>query len=125
MTNLTRKEFFTQGFMSLGKTVIDITGTLLAKGVPMEPPVQQQSEPSLEPRPDMVATPFNERCLARNCGCFACVERCESQAIMVVPGEGIRVDDRLCTGCGSCEYVCPVQPKAVVLAPRPPKNTVS
>jgi ferredoxin len=121
---ITRKEFFRQGLFSLSKTALDIAGTL-SKGVPMEAPVQQESEPSLEPRPDMLAEPFNERCLARNCGCFACAERCEPQAIVVVPGVGIRIDDRLCNGCGSCEYVCPVQPKAVILAPRPPKNTVS
>ena len=115
--SISRKEFFRQGFFSLGKTALDIAGTLKggeaaeAAGIP-------DTEPSGEPRPDMVASSFNERCLARNCGCFACVERCQAQAVMVVPGEGIRIDETRCTGCGACEYVCPVTPKAVILQPR-------
>jgi ferredoxin len=115
--SITRKEFFRQGFLSLGKTALEIAGTLKgnetteAAGIP-------DTAPSDEPRPDMVATSFSERCLARNCGCFACVERCQSQAVMVIPGEGIRVDETRCTGCGTCEYVCPVVPKAVILQPR-------
>ncbi len=115
--SLTRKEFFRQGFMSLGKAAFDIAGTLKGEGAEVVAAEEVNDLPP-EPRPDMVATPFNDRCLARNCGCFACVERCEPQAIMVVPGEGIRVDMGLCTGCGTCEYVCPVVPKAVALVPR-------
>lgn len=115
---ITRKEFFRQGFISLGKTAIDIAGTLNgaeASDVSAIP----DSVPTGEARPDMAAAAFNERCLARNCGCFACVERCQSQAIMVVPAQGIRVDITRCTGCGTCEYVCPVNLKAVILQPRP------
>jgi ferredoxin len=119
--SLTRKEFILQGFLSIGKTALDIAGTFSGGDV-TEAVVIPVPEPSGEPRPDMVATPFNERCLARNCGCFACVERCESQAIMVIPGEGIRIDESLCTGCGTCEYVCPVGPKAVDLALREKKK---
>jgi ferredoxin len=115
--SITRKEFFRQGFLSLGKTAIDIAGTLKGVGV-VEAAVIPDTVPSKEPRPDMVASAFNERCLARNCGCIACVERCRSQAIMVVPGEGILIDITCCTGCGTCEYVCPVNPKAVILQPR-------
>lgn len=115
--SMTRKEFFRQGFFSLGKTALDIAGTLKGDDA-VEAAVIPETAPSGEAQPDMAATPFNERCLARNCGCFACVERCEPQAIMVVPGEGIRIDDASCTGCGTCEYVCPVNPKAVILQPR-------
>jgi len=43
------------------------------------------------------------------------VERCDTQAISVVMGEGIRIDEACCTGCGTCEYVCPVTPKAVTI----------
>ena len=114
---ITRKEFFRQGLISLGKTALDIAGTFTS-GDTLEAAVIPDKPPNGEPRPDMTAMPFNERCLARNCGCFACVERCQSQAIMVVPGEGIRVDKTLCSGCGTCEYVCPVNPKAVILQPR-------
>lgn len=115
--SISRKEFFRQGFISLGKTALDLAGTLRgeeAAGAAVIP----ESEPSGGPRPEMVAIPFNERCLARNCGCFACVERCHPQAIMVVPGEGVRVDETCCTGCGTCEYVCPVDPRAIILQPR-------
>ena len=114
---ITRKEFFRQGFISLGKTALDIAGTLKG-GEAVEAAVIPDTVPSGEARPDMAATPFNERCLARNCGCFACVERCQTQAIMVVPGEGIRIDETRCSGCGTCEYVCPVNPKAVIMQPR-------
>jgi ferredoxin len=117
VNGLTRKEFFRQGIISLGKTALDIADTLKGQGT-VHAEVIADTAPSGEPRPDMVATPFNERCLARNCGCFACVERCEPQAIMVVPAEGIRVDESLCTGCGTCEYVCPVVPKAIALSIR-------
>jgi ferredoxin len=118
--SLTRKEFFRQGFLSLGKAALDIADTLKG-GVTPAVVAESNGDAPPEPRPDMVATPFNDRCLARNCGCFACVERCEPQAIMVVPGEGIRIDLERCTGCGTCEYVCPVVPKAVALVPREKK----
>lgn len=114
---ISRKEFFRQGLFSLGKTALDLTNSLTGAAAPSQATIPDTPAPG-EPRPDMVATPFNERCLARNCGCFACVERCEPQAIMVVPGEGIRVDSSRCNGCGTCEYVCPVVPKAVALVPR-------
>ena len=115
--SLTRKDFFRQGLFSLGKTALDIAETLKGDIALVPTPAAEDSAPQ-EPRPDMVATAYNERCLARNCGCFSCVERCDPQAIMVVPGEGVRIDETLCTGCGTCEYVCPVLPKAVALAPR-------
>ncbi len=121
---ITRKEFFRQGFITLGRTALDIAGTLRG-GEAVEAAVIPDTVPSGEPRPDMTATSFNERCLARNCGCFACVERCQVQAIMVVPGEGIRVDETRCTGCGTCEYVCPVNPKAVKLQPRTPSVEIT
>jgi ferredoxin len=37
---------------------------------------------------------------------------------MLIPGTGIRVDEKLCTGCGTCHYICPVTPKAVRMQPR-------
>jgi ferredoxin len=115
--SITRKEFFRQGFISLGRTALDIAGTLQG-GAAVEAAVAADTAPSGEPRPDLTASPFNEGCLARNCGCFACVERCQTQAIMALAGEGIRIDETRCTGCGTCEYVCPVNPKAVILQPR-------
>ena len=119
--SITRKEFLRQGLISLGKTALDIADTLKGRDAVIAAAVPE-TEPSGEPRPDMVATPFSEHCLARGCGCFACIERCLTQAITLVPGEGIRIDETLCTGCGTCEYVCPVTPKAVALASRDKKQ---
>jgi ferredoxin len=115
--SITRKEFFRQGLISLGKTALDLAETLKG-GEVVEAAVIPDSVPSGEPWPDMAVTLFSERCLARNCGCFACVERCQTQAILVIQGEGIHIDEARCTGCGACEYVCPVNPKAVILQPR-------
>jgi len=53
-----------------------------------------------------------------NFGCFSCEERCDARAISLVMGAGVRIDETLCTGCGTCEYVCPVTPKAVRIVPR-------
>jgi len=119
---ITRKEFIRQGFFSLGRTALDIAVTIKG-GEAVETAGIPESVPSGEARPDMAASQFNERCLARSCGCFACVERCQTQAIMIVPGVGIRIDETRCTGCGTCEYVCPVSPKAVILQPRTKPET--
>jgi len=115
--DISRKEFFRQGLFSLGKTALDIAGTFTGR-MPVSPAVHHDAAPLAEPRHDMRAEAFNERCLARSCGCFACVERCDVQAIALLPGEGIGIDAERCNGCGSCEYVCPVEPKAVVVVPK-------
>lgn len=108
---LSRKEFFRQSLFSLGDTLLKATGVL------QQPLQESDEEAAALPYRDqpMVAVPRNERCLARNCGCFSCVERCEVQAITIVMGEGIRIDRTLCTGCSNCLYVCPVTPKAIGL----------
>ena len=107
---LSRKDFFRQGLFSLGDTLVKAAGL-------MRSPLEQECLSEELPYGDqpMVAITRNERCLARNCGCFSCIERCEQQAITVVMGEGIRIDPALCTGCSSCLYVCPVTPKAIGL----------
>ncbi|HJV33607.1 hypothetical protein [Geomonas sp.] len=112
---LTRKQFLRQGIFSLGSSVLELATGL--RGEPAAVPVEQE-EPELQPRPDMVAVPVGSLCLARNCGCLACVERCEADAITLVPGKGIVIDPALCTGCGNCCYLCPVTPKAVALTAR-------
>lgn len=115
--SISRKDFFKQSLFSLGKTALDIADTL--KGhLPVLPVVPQGEPPLSEPRPDMVAAAFNERCLARSNQCSACVESCKPKAIKLNPGVGIRINPNFCDGCGNCEYVCPVDPKAVVLIPR-------
>jgi len=116
--NISRKDFFRQTILSLGRTIVEV-----ANAVRPNPDAVLQAQPDessalREPDEKMVASAFNEHCLARQCGCFACVDRCEPQAILVVMGEGIRVEETKCTGCGTCEYVCPMTPKAVRLQPR-------
>jgi MinD superfamily P-loop ATPase len=115
--SITRKEFFRQGLISLGKTALDISG-IVKGGDATDATVISDLTTSGEPRHDMSVSPFNERCLAGNGGCSDCVERCQSLAIMVIPDVGIRIDETRCSGCGSCEYVCPVTPKAVIMQPR-------
>lgn len=114
---ISRKDFFRHGLLSLGKTALEIAGTLQGSKTDEYALPPDGTQPA-EPHPDMVALPCNEHCLARNCGCFACAERCQTQAILILPGAGIRIDSTRCTGCGSCEYVCPATPKAIILKAR-------
>lgn len=109
--NLSRKEFFRQGFFSLGDTLLKATGLEASTTETMSP--DEALPYNGLPR---VAVARNENCLARHCGCFSCVEHCEVQAINVVMGEGIRIDKTVCTGCGNCLDICPVTPKAIYLA---------
>ena len=122
--SLTRKEFFRQAFLSLGKTAVEVADTLqgISAPAPREEPAAEPPEDEFPPPPkpdeDQVASAENGRCLARSCGCFSCIERCEPEAIAVVPGVGISIDESRCTGCGTCEYVCPVFPKAIRMVAR-------
>jgi len=116
---LSRKEFFRQGLYSLGESLLKVGETVRELRHPPGPGAVD-ADPESEPVPDAdsVAGVDNRHCLARNCGCFSCVERCDAGAIGVVMGEGIRIDETLCSGCGTCEYVCPVTPKALRMVPR-------
>jgi len=115
--DISRKDFFKKSLYSLGEAITTVTSAL--KEPQKEHPAIPDTADFVPARQEnMLAVARNEHCLAKNCGCFACFERCEVQAITVVMGEGIRVDATRCTGCGTCEYVCPVSPKAVMLQPR-------
>jgi ferredoxin len=115
--NISRKEFFKKSLFSLGEAVCSISDALKS---PTAPPMEIPDTANFDaaPREELVAVPDNEQCLAKNSGCFACMERCESDAIKLIPGVGIRINQQLCTGCGTCEYVCPVTPKAVKMQAR-------
>jgi MinD superfamily P-loop ATPase len=115
--NISRKDFFKKSLMSLGEAVCAVSGALKTPAsAHVETPNPDNHDAT--PREDLVAIAHNEYCLAKNSGCFSCVERCEPGAIRLVPGVGIRINPQLCTGCGTCEYVCPVTPKAVFMKPR-------
>jgi len=115
---ISRKDFFRKSLFSLGEAILS------AKDVLTNPSAAEYSEQLDEnfvstPHEDQMAVADNLHCLAKNSGCFSCIEQCEAQAILVVMGEGIRIDGKLCNGCGTCEYICPVSPKAVKLQDRP------
>lgn len=115
--NISRKEFFRESLISLSKAVYAVAGVLKPVGGD-EPEAQDEQEFVSVERPELLAMADNGRCLARSCGCFACIERCEPQAINLVFGSGIKIDAALCTGCGWCEHLCPVNPKAISLVLR-------
>lgn len=115
--NISRKDFFRKSLFSLGEAFCSLGETLKTQDA--DKLVLHDAEDFVPvERDDQLAVAFNEHCLAKNCGCFACEERCPPRAILVVMGEGIRIDAALCSGCGACEYVCPVTPKAVRMEPR-------
>ncbi len=59
------------------------------------------------------------KCIAWAYGrqCVVCDEACPYDAIYQDVLDGLPrpvVDDRVCVGCGQCEYVCPVEPRAAI-----------
>jgi len=53
-----------------------------------------------------------------NTDCGACSEHCPTQAVKMVPYKGAltipEINEKLCVGCGGCEYICPVRPKRAI-----------
>ena len=120
--NISRKEFFKKSLMSLGEAVFAVKDALEPPAVPAMA-VPDSGDFNATPREDHLAVSCNDTCLAKNSGCFACMERCESGAIKLIPGVGVRINQQLCNGCGSCAYVCPVTPKAISMQVRSAKQT--
>ncbi len=66
-----------------------------------------------------VAKFITENCLVETRGshCTICNEFCPTKAVSLVPhknGPDIpKVIEGICVGCGACEYMCPVTPKAI------------
>lgn len=61
-----------------------------------------------------------KRCIVydKKLDCGACAEHCPNKAVHLVDWNGLgapETDDTLCIGCGACEYICPVRPKAIVV----------
>lgn len=50
--------------------------------------------------------------------CGACSEHCPTQAVKMVPYKGSltipEIDESICSGCGGCEYICPVKPSKAI-----------
>jgi ferredoxin len=132
---LSRKDFFRRSFFSLGETLLKAGGSVREMQQALHSPpvaVEAEGEPECEadwegawegdwepvPDPTRVARADNGHCPARSCGCFSCVECCDAGAISVVMGQGIRIDEALCTGCGTCRYLCPMTPKALRMVAR-------
>jgi ferredoxin-type protein NapF len=116
--NISRKDFFKKSLFSLGEAVCSISNALNSTPEPTLT-VPDTTDFVCAPHEEQAAVAHNDTCLAKNSGCFACMERCDPGAIKLIPGVGIRINQQLCTGCGACEYVCPVTPKAVRMQPRP------
>lgn len=65
-----------------------------------------------------------DRCVVFTDGtdCGACAEVCPTQAVRMIPYKnGLaqpQTETELCSGCGSCQYACPVaEPKAIFVEP--------
>ena len=116
---LSRKDFFRQGFFSLGETLLKAGEAVREMRAPVGPaPAAMPAQPETASGTDLVARADNRHCMAKHCGCFSCLERCEPRAISLVMGTGISIDASLCTGCGACRDICPVAPKGVELVSR-------
>jgi ferredoxin len=122
--NISRKDFFRKSLFSLGEALCSASGVLKISSEPAMP-VPDTADFVPTPRNELSAVAHNDTCLARNSGCFACMERCESGAIKLIPGVGVRINQQLCTGCGTCEYICPVTPKGVRMEARTTMKTPS
>jgi len=53
--------------------------------------------------------------VANHTACAACSEHCPTKAVEMVPYLGDlkipQIDEKICVGCGACEFACPVRPE--------------
>ena len=50
--------------------------------------------------------------------CGLCIEICPTKAITPLEIEGLlhpEVEQDLCTGCGACQFICPTEPKSLIV----------
>ena len=66
-----------------------------------------------------------ENCVVytRNTICGACSEHCPTKAVNMVPYKDKlnipEVNNKICVGCGACEYACPTDPKSIYVEGNP------
>jgi ferredoxin len=66
-----------------------------------------------------------ENCVVytRNTVCGACSEHCPTKAVNMVPYKEKltipEVNNKICVGCGACEYACPTDPKSIYVEGNP------
>lgn len=62
-----------------------------------------------------------EKCIVHNDKkkCGACKEHCKTKAIKMISHEkGLeipQIDEKICTGCGGCEFTCPAKPEKAII----------
>ena len=68
-----------------------------------------------------IARLYLNRCIVNTeeTDCGACSEHCPTQAVHMVPYKGTltipQIEPDLCVGCGGCESICPVNPRAIIV----------
>jgi MauM/NapG family ferredoxin protein len=64
-------------------------------------------------------------CLNRlGSSCSVCLERCPVPGALELVGDVPVANERLCTGCGICQHVCPSPQNAIAILPNPDRPTV-
>ena len=72
---------------------------------------------------------FQDRCIIAMDGedCGACAEHCPTGALQMVPYKGNltipKVLPEICIGCGSCQYICPAEPRKAMVVTGVPVQT--
>jgi len=73
---------------------------------------------------------FEDRCVVytENKDCGACAEACPTHAVYTEKRDNVYYPETnadLCTGCGACENMCPVSPKAIIVEGSPVQGQAS
>ncbi len=102
--SVSRKEFLTRGLAAFGQNLL-----AAARG---EEPSQDKEQGPVACGPLLVD---NRGCLSSRGGCFSCLDGCPREALAMVAGVGLVVDQDRCDGCGECIHICPIEPKPITL----------
>jgi ferredoxin-type protein NapG len=78
-------------------------------------------QPTMAEYIDMGVARWHESTCLRSQGdtCQVCVDACPVGARALMVGDDGRIDVRDgCTGCGTCQHVCPTQPRSITVLPK-------